>query len=502
MEIIQYEKTYKILKNNCIVFGIYEDENYFSIFHKINKYITYDIKNILKINDWKKNFGKIILLYTDLKSKYNRVILINCGNKNKFCRNSFFSIIKKIFILCQENSIEYIYINISDFQYYKKNIYWKIRNIIDSYTEVFYLFNKYKTEIKKYIFVKKIFIKINIKKHLLDFKKAVFHGLSISKGIKLTKDISNTPSNICTPKYLVKKSYKIFKKYKKNVEVKIFNQEDIKKLGMNAFLTVARGSSQKAYMSIMYYKNKDAINHRPFVLIGKGVTFDSGGISIKSSYLMDEMKYDMCGAASVIGIMKFLAELNLPLNVIGIIGTCENMINGNSYKPGDIISTMSKKTIEILNTDAEGRLILCDILTYVERFNPKIVIDIATLTGSCVATLGNAASGLFSNNKNLAKKIKKASKNINDKVWNLPKFKVYKKYLQSNVADLSNIGEKYAGASTASYFLSYFAKKYKWLHLDIAGTAWNSGKKKSATGKPVTLICQYFLNILKKYKKL
>jgi leucyl aminopeptidase len=497
MKFLQYKEDLEILNNNCIIFCIHEDEKFSSISKKLKKYTEDNLKKLFKINNWTGNFGKIILLHKSSKFLYNKVLLINCGMKKKFKRNFFLLIIEKIFFLIKNSNIKHVYIKMSNFKFYKNSIYWKMRDIINISKNIFYEFNKYKKNKKKNI-LKKVFIKINKKKDIVCFNNSVDHSLAISKGIKLTKDISNTPSNVCTPKYLVKKSKKIFKKYKKNINVQLINKKKIKKLGMNALFSVSKGSKNKPYISIINYYHKKSINKRPFILIGKGVTFDSGGISIKPSYLMDEMKYDMCGAAAIIGIMKFIAQLNLPLYVIGIIGTCENMPDGNSFKPGDIIKTMSQKTVEILNTDAEGRLVLCDILTYAERFNPKIVIDIATLTGSCVATLGDAASGLFSNNKKLEKKIKIATKNINDKVWSLPKFKIYKKYLKSKFADLSNVGGKYAGASTAAYFLSYFSKKYKWAHLDIAGTSWKNGKNKGATGQPVTLLCQYFLNFLKK----
>ncbi|CAL4321926.1 leucyl aminopeptidase [Buchnera aphidicola] len=500
MKIIPYQENFKLSKNNCRVFGIYEDEDLCSVEKKVKIYKVSVMKNIFKYSNWKENFGKTIFLHTNFQSKYDRIILINCGIKKNFQNNLFILIIKKLFLLFKENNIQNIYMNIYDFIFNKSKIYWKIRDIINISQDLFYSFKEYQSKIQKISFLKKIFIKINNEKDFLSCKKAILHGCAISKGVKFAKDISNIPSNICTPKYLVKKSKNLFKKYTNNIQVQLFNQNDIKNLRMNAFLAVSQGSCKKAYMSRMNYCHKNAINKNPIILIGKGVTFDSGGLSIKPSYMMDEMKYDMCGAAAVIGIMKFIVQSDLPLRVIGIIGTCENMINGNSLKPGDIIQTMSKKTVEILNTDAEGRLILCDLLTYAEKFDPMIVIDIATLTGSCVATLGNAASGLFSNSKILEKEIKKASKNIHDKIWSLPNFKIYKKYLKSNFADLLNIGGKYAGASTAAYFLSYFAKKYKWVHLDIAGTAWRTGKNKSATGQPVTLLCQYFLNLLKKNK--
>ncbi|CAL4321964.1 Cytosol aminopeptidase [Buchnera aphidicola (Periphyllus testudinaceus)] len=500
MKITPYIHSSKIYKNNCLVFGIYSDKNLENLLHFLNVDEIKNIKKLLQKSNLKEKFGKILLFHNSLKSSYDSILLINCGKKKYFSNNLFSKIIEKIFLFLKQSYFKNIYINFVDFNKSLNTTYWRGRNFVNIIKNIFYSFNKYKSSKNKKLYkIKKIFVKVDNKKNLNFLEKSIKHSLAISQGINLAKDISNTPPNICNPKYLSYCSVKLQNRYKNTIKIKILNENDIKKLGMNAFLSVSKGSFYKAYMSIIYYnKNKNTINKKPFVLVGKGVTFDSGGISIKSSYLMDEMKYDMCGSASVLGTIDCIAKLNLPIKVIGIISACENMPGNKAFRPGDIIKTMSGKTVEILNTDAEGRLILCDILTYVERFNPKLVIDIATLTGSCVSILGNAASGLFTNNKTLSKDLNKASKKVDDKVWNLPNFKIYKKYLKSNFADLSNIGGKNSGASVASYFLSYFAKKYKWAHLDIAGTAWNTGDKKGATGKPVTLLCQYFLNFLKK----
>ncbi|NIG99304.1 MAG: leucyl aminopeptidase [Buchnera aphidicola (Periphyllus acericola)] len=490
----------KIYKNNCKIFGIYTDHNLNHLSAIIKKKYIYNIEKILKKNNLNNNFGKIILIYNNFKTSYERFLFINCGKKINFSQDLFIKIIKKIFFYLKNCNFKNIYINFSDFNSNLNNIYWNGRNFIDIMENVNYSFNKFKSNKNKNILnIKKIIIQIKKPKYLKKLKKSIYHGLSIAKGIKLTKDISNTPPNICNPKYLSLAALKLKKIYK-SITTKIFNEHDLKKLGMNAFLSVSQGSINKAYMSIINYNgNFNTINKKPFILIGKGVTFDSGGISIKHSSYMDEMKYDMCGAASIIGVIDSIARLKLPINVIGIIGSCENMPGGKAYRPGDVIKTMSGNTVEVLNTDAEGRLILCDMLTYSQRFNPYVIIDVATLTGSCVSILGNAASGIFSNNKSLLKELNYASKKINEKVWNLPNFKIYKKYLQSNIADFSNVGGKYSGASIASYFLSFFVKKYKWAHLDIAGTAWKTGKNKGATGVSVKLLCQYFLNYLKNH---
>ena len=267
-----------------------------------------------------------------------------------------------------------------------------------------------------------------------------------------------------------------------------------RELGMNAYLAVGNGSQNESLMSVIEYKGNPAEDARPIVLVGKGLTFDSGGISIKPAEGMDEMKYDMCGAAAVYGVMRMVAELQLPLNVIGVLAGCENMPGGRAYRPGDVLTTMSGQTVEVLNTDAEGRLVLCDVLTYVERFEPEAVIDVATLTGACVIALGHHITGLMSNHNPLAHELIGASELAGDRAWRLPLADEFQDQLESNFADMANIGGRPGGAITAGCFLSRFTRKYNWAHLDIAGTAWRSGKAKGATGRPVALLSQFLLN--------
>jgi leucyl aminopeptidase len=271
----------------------------------------------------------------------------------------------------------------------------------------------------------------------------------------------------------------------------------MQKLGMGALLSVARGSRQPPKLIVLEY-NGDKKDEPPVVLVGKGLTFDAGGISIKPAANMDEMKYDMCGGAAVLGAVKAAAELKLPLNIVGIVPSSENLPDGDANKPGDIVTSLSGQTIEILNTDAEGRLILCDSLTYAERYKPAVVIDIATLTGACVIALGNHASGLLANNDQLGREILNAGKYTYDRAWQLPLWDEYQKQLDSNFADMANIGGREAGTITAACFLARYAKNFKWAHLDIAGTAWKTGKEKGATGRPVPLLVQFLINRARK----
>jgi leucyl aminopeptidase len=299
------------------------------------------------------------------------------------------------------------------------------------------------------------------------------------------------PPNICNPAYLASQARRLADAYD-NITTKVIGEQEMAELGMNSYLAVARGSDNEAMMAIIEYKgNGDA---KPVVLVGKGLTFDSGGISIKPAEGMDEMKYDMGGAASVLGTMHALAQLQLPINVIGVLAGCENMPGGNAYRPGDILTTMSGQTVEVLNTDAEGRLVLCDALTYVDRYDPETVIDVATLTGACIIALGHHTSGLLANHNPLAHELLNASEQAGDRAWRLPLFDEYQEQLESPFADMANIGGRPAGTITAAAFLSRFTKKYNWAHLDIAGTAWKSGKDKGSTGRPVPLLTQFLLN--------
>ena len=320
----------------------------------------------------------------------------------------------------------------------------------------------------------------------------LIQGKAIADGINLTKLLSDLPGNICTPTYLAEQALELGKQYL-SLDISILEEADMEKLGMGALLSVSRGSRQPAKLIALSYQGGEK-NSKPIVLIGKGLTFDAGGISLKQAPGMDEMKYDMCGGAAVLGTMLAAAQMQLPLNIIGLIPSSENMPDGDANKPGDILTSMSGKTIEVLNTDAEGRLLLCDTLTYAERYNPDVVIDLATLTGACLVALGRVPSGLLGNNDALCNDLLAASVTANDSLWRLPLWEEYQEQLKSNFADLANVGGKDAGTITAACFLSQFAENFHWAHLDIAGTAWRTGSNKGATGRPVPLLSQYLIN--------
>ena len=321
--------------------------------------------------------------------------------------------------------------------------------------------------------------------------------MAIAAGVALAKDLGNLPPNICTPTYLGEQAKALAKAY--GFKAEVLEEAEIRKLGMGSFLGVAQGSIEPPRLIVLQH-NKGKKGQKPVVLVGKGITFDTGGISLKPGADMDEMKYDMCGAASVLCTFKAIGEMDLAINVVAVIPTCENMPSGNAIKPGDILTSMSGQTIEILNTDAEGRLILCDALTYAERFEPSAVVDIATLTGACVIALGHHPSAVFSNQDALAHELIAAGESAHDRAWHMPLWDEFQSQLDSNFADMANIGGRAGGSITAACFLSRYAKKYDWAHLDIAGTAWKSGKEKGGTGRPVPLLTTFLVNRAAKAK--
>ncbi|MDU5729421.1 MAG: leucyl aminopeptidase [Citrobacter freundii] len=376
-----------------------------------------------------------------------------------------------------------------------RNNYWKVRQAVETAQETLYSFDQLKTnksEPRRPL--RKMVFNVPTRRELTSGERAIQHGLAIAAGIKAAKDLGNMPPNICNAAYLASQARQLADSYSKNVVTRVIGEQQMKELGMHSYLAVGHGSQNESLMSVIEYKGNPSEDARPIVLVGKGLTFDSGGISIKPAEGMDEMKYDMCGAAAVYGVMRMVAELQLPINVVGVLAGCENMPGGRAYRPGDVLTTMSGQTVEVLNTDAEGRLVLCDVLTYVERFEPEAVIDVATLTGACVIALGHHITGLMSNHNPLAHELIGASEQAGDRAWRLPLGDEYQEQLESNFADMANIGGRPGGAITAGCFLSRFTRKYNWAHLDIAGTAWRSGKAKGATGRPVALLSQFLLN--------
>jgi len=478
-------------RSACVVIGVYETRKLSLAGEMIDRVAKGYLSDILRRGDMEGKNGTTLLLHNVANTLCDRVLLVGLGKERDFKENEYRTAIKcAIKKLNETGSLEAV-VYLTELAVKKRSVTWRIEQAAIVSMEAVYRFDKMKSkqdELRRPL--RKLTLSVQRRNEIAEGEAAVVSGQAIAQGMNLAKDLGNLPGNICTPTYLADQARGVGKTY--GFKVEVFDTPEIAKLGMGSFLSVAKGSRQPPKFIVMHYAG-GAKKAAPVVLVGKGITFDAGGISLKPAGEMDEMKYDMCGAASVLGTMKAIAQMQLKLNVVGIIPTCENLPDGDANKPGDIVTSMSGQTIEILNTDAEGRLILCDALTYAERFEPQAVVDIATLTGACVIALGHHASGLFSNNDTLARELQHAADDAYDRLWHMPLWDDYQEQLKSNFADMANIGGRAGGSITAACFLSRFTKKYDWAHLDIAGTAWKSGAEKGATGRPVPLLTHFLI---------
>ncbi|MBM7071594.1 leucyl aminopeptidase [Shewanella sp. 202IG2-18] len=481
-------------RSACIVVGVYEPRRLSGIAEQLDKISEGYISNILRKGDLEGKPGQMLLLHHVPNVLSERVLLVGCGKERELDERQYKQIIAKtINTLNETGSMEAVCF-LSELHVKGRDIYWKVRQAVETTNDSLYSFDALKSskgETRRPL--RKIVFNVPTRRELPFGERAIEHGNAVSDGMRLCRDVANMPPNICNPAYLASQARQMAEQYD-NLNVTTVGEEQMAELGMNSYLAVGRGSANESIMTIMKYQGAANADEQPIVLVGKGLTFDSGGISLKPGEAMDEMKYDMGGAAGVIGTMKTLCEMNLPVNVIGVLAGCENMPGSNAYRPGDILTTMSGQTVEVLNTDAEGRLVLCDALTYVERFDPELVIDTATLTGACVIALGKHASGLFSSHNPLAHEILNAGDQSGDRAWRMPLWDDYQEMLESPFADFTNLGGRPAGSITAACFLSRFTKKYNWAHIDVAGSAWNSGKNKGSTGRPVPILSQFLLN--------
>ncbi|OOE46299.1 leucyl aminopeptidase [Salinivibrio kushneri] len=482
-------------RSACIVVGVFEPRRLSPVAEQLDKISDGYISALLRRGDLEGKPGQVLLLHHVPNVLSERVLLVGCGKERELGERQYKEIIKKtINTLNETGSMEAVCF-LTELHVKGRDTYWKVRQAVESTKNSLYTFNQFKSvkpEIRRPL--RKMVFNVPTRRELNLGERAIAHGLAVASGVNACKDLGNMPPNVANPAYLASQARRLADDYE-TVTTRIIGEQEMEKLGMYSYLAVGRGSKNESMMSIMEYKNNPDPDAKPIVLVGKGLTFDSGGISIKPGANMDEMKYDMGGAASVFGVMRALAELNLPINVIGVLAGCENMPDGQAYRPGDILTTMSGQTVEVLNTDAEGRLVLCDALTYVERYEPECVIDVATLTGACIMALSHHISALIANQNPLAHDIINASEQAGDRAWRLPMTDEFQEQLDSPFADMANIGGKGGGTITAGCFLSRFAKKYNWAHLDIAGTAWRSGgKEKGSTGRPVPLLVQFLLN--------
>ncbi len=484
---------------DCLVVAIYQKQILSKAAATVDEAMGGNISQFLKSGDMKGNVGDHYWLPNPTGIKAKRLLLVGAGAEGDISPSDFIKIAATAATTIKELAITHVVTTLNLLQVGERDVTWKAQQEVIAFDQQFYQFNlPAKAATKSIQSIQKLTFHQCDRKIASQIKPASHQGYAISQGMTLSKNLANLPGNICTPTYLAQQAKEIAATYD-SVKTTILGEKQMEKLGMGSLLSVSRGSTEEAKLIVMQYQGIAASKKaKPVVLVGKGLTFDAGGISLKPSPQMDEMKYDMCGGASVLGTIKAIAEMKLPLNVVGVVPSSENLPDGSANKPGDIVTSMSGQTIEILNTDAEGRLILCDALTYIKKFDPDVVIDIATLTGACVIALGGQAAGLLGNDEPLTAEILQAGQTSGDRAWQLPLWEEYDQQLKSNFADMANIGGREAGTITAACFLARFTKKYRWAHLDIAGVAWLGGVNKGATGRPVPLLTQFLINRAKK----
>jgi len=478
----------------CVVVGIFERRKLSEPARALDDATQGAISAVMRRGDMDGKAEQTLLLHGLPHMFSDRVLLVGCGRERDFTEAAFRKVCavsaKTLRDLGAKDAVSYL----AELHVRGREHAWKIKQAVLVSQDQFYRFERCKSESQpgggK---LERITFNVPRRSDLEEGEAAIREALAIDAGRVLARDLGNLPANICTPTYLSEQARALAERHAR-ITTRVLDEAEMEKLGMGALLAVSRGSREPAKLIVMEYMAGTA-QAKPYVLVGKGVTFDAGGISLKPASKMDEMKFDMCGGASVFGAMEMAARLELAVNLVGVVPASENLPDGDANKPGDIVTTMSGQTVEVLNTDAEGRLLLCDALTYVERhYKPAAVVDIATLTGACVIALGQHASGLYSNQAGLARELKTAGDAIGDRAWEMPLWEDYQEQLKSDCADFANVGGPPAGSITAACFLHRFARKLRWAHLDVAGTAWTSGAHKLSTGRPVPLLCQYLLD--------
>mgnify|MGYP000846926976 CR=1 FL=1 len=478
-------------RSACVVVGIFEPRKLTLAAELLDNAAHHHLSEIIRRGDMEGKAGSTLLLHNVPGTLCDRVLLVGLGKEKEFGDKEFAEAIRTAVRTLNETGAFDGTLFLTETGVRKRSSAWRVRQASIAAQEAVYRFDQFKSKKDKVRRpLRKLTFVVDRRGELAAAEEALSQGQAIADGMTLCKDLGNLPGNVCTPTHLAETAQHLAAEHK--IDCEILERDTMAELGMHSLLSVAQGSRQAPKLIVLQYKG-DKSDAKPIVLIGKGITFDSGGISLKPAPEMDEMKYDMCGAASVLGTLKAAAGMKLPLNLTVIVPAAENMPGGSASRPGDIVTSMSGQTIEILNTDAEGRLILCDALSYAARFEPDTVIDVATLTGACVIALGHVASGLYANNDALARELIQAGEEAHDRVWQMPLWNDYQEQLKSPFADMANVGGRAAGSVTAACFLSRFTRKYVWAHLDIAGTAWKSGTDKGATGRPVPLLVHYLL---------
>jgi len=479
------------LQSDCLIVGIYENRQISKSAATIDSVAQGIITTLIKRGDIRGKNAETLLINIVPNCNVERILLVGLGEQHKVTRKLYRKALAAAIKTLRNSKITAATSTLGDIDVEDTDWQWKTRQTIEVFNDGLYQYSRTKNCDDNKITLQEIKIAADDETKI-EATSGLQQGIAIAQGMELTKLLADLPGNICTPTYLAEQAVKLAEKYDR-LSAEILEESDMEALGMGSFLSVSRGSRQPAKLITLNYQGGNS-KDKPIVLIGKGLTFDAGGISLKPGAGMDEMKYDMCGGATVLGVLQAAAQMDLAINIVALIPSSENLPDGDASKPGDILTSMSGKTIEVLNTDAEGRLILCDTLTYAKKFNPEVVIDMATLTGACLVALGRVPSGLLGNDDDLCNDLINASESACDSVWRLPLWEEYQEQLKSNFADLANIGGRDAGTITAACFLSRFAEDYRWAHLDIAGTAWRTGQNKGATGRPVPLLIQYLIN--------
>jgi len=475
----------------CLVLAVQGGVNLSRIAQQIDKAAAGALRRALASGDLAGKAGSTLLLHRVPGIAAERVLLLRLGERGKYDIAAFRDALRGLAATLKNLGAKDAVLPVADLAVGGHGLPWAVRMSVLALREGFYAFDQLKTQKKAPApALESLTLAFAGAPVTLQAQAALKEAVATADGADLARTLGNLPPNICTPSYLADEARKLAKQFRLGVEV--LERKDMERLGMGALLAVTAGSRQPPKLIVLRYAGA-AKSKKPLVLVGKGITFDTGGISLKPGAEMDEMKFDMSGAGSVLGAIRALAGMRAPVNVVGVVPTCENMPGGAATRPGDIVTSMSGQTVEILNTDAEGRLILCDALTYSERFAPEAVVDIATLTGACVIALGHVATGLFANDQRLADEILAAGEDAWDRAWQMPLWEAYQEQLHSNFADMANIGGRPAGSITAACYLARFARKLKWAHLDVAGTAWRSGRDKGSTGRPVPLLVRLAL---------
>ncbi|AMK76705.1 MULTISPECIES: leucyl aminopeptidase [Methylomonas] len=478
------------LQSDCLLVGIYENQQLSPAASQLDSLFGGLLTKLIGRGDIKGKNAETLLINNLPDGNIARIVLLGFGERGKVTRKQYRKALAAAIKTVKDSKVSAASTALLDIDVNGADSQWKARQVVEVFNDGLYQYSATKKIEDKNPLQRLAVVADDSQKALAE--TGLQQGIAIARGMELAKHLADLPGNICTPTHLAEQALALAGEHDK-LNCEILEESDMEALGMGSFLSVSRGSRQPAKLICLDYQGGDS-NAKPIVLIGKGLTFDAGGISLKPGLGMDEMKYDMCGGASVLGLIRMATLLNLKLNIVGLIPASENLPDGAANKPGDIWTSMSGKTIEILNTDAEGRLILCDTLTYAKKYNPDVVIDMATLTGACIVALGRVPSGLFGNDDKLCNDLLSAGDTACDLVWRMPVWEEYQEQLKSNFADLANIGGPDGGSITAAVFLSKFAEEYRWAHIDIAGTAWRTGANKGATGRPVPLVSQYLLN--------